>query len=78
MLPESSAQGFNFGLMKSAAPERILFLVREFTLGGASYLALRHIRRLVCRYQIDLLLTGPHEQSMLRQLPDGVSVFMLE
>jgi glycosyltransferase involved in cell wall biosynthesis len=64
--------------MKSASPGRILFLVREFTLGGASYLALRHMRRLVSRYEIDLLVTGPHEEAMLKQLPDRVSVFKLE
>jgi glycosyltransferase involved in cell wall biosynthesis len=64
--------------MKSAAPERILFLVREFTLGGASYLALRHMRRLVCRYEIDLLVTGLSEEAMLKQLPEKVSVFKSE
>jgi glycosyltransferase involved in cell wall biosynthesis len=64
--------------MKSASPERILFIVREFTLGGAGYLALRHMRRLVCRYGIDLLVTGPHEEAMLKQLPGQVSVFKLE
>jgi glycosyltransferase involved in cell wall biosynthesis len=63
---------------KAPAPVRILVLAREFTLGGASYLALRHIRRLLSRYEIELLVTGPHEEAMLSQLPKGVSVFNLE
>ncbi len=64
--------------MNSAAPGHILFLVREFTIGGASYLALRHIRRLVCRYEIDLLVTGLSEEAMIKQLPEQVSVFKSE
>ncbi|MBL0037921.1 MAG: hypothetical protein IPP36_03945 [Nitrosomonadales bacterium] len=43
--------------------------------GGAAFLALRHIQRLVPDYDIDLLVTGSCADGMLRQLPQQVSVF---
>lgn len=57
---------------------RILFLAQEFMAGGAAFLALRHMQRLVPDYDIDLLVTGPCVGEMLRQLPRQVSVFALD
>lgn len=54
---------------------RILFLAQEFVAGGAAFLALRHMQRLVPDYDIDLLVTGPYANGMLRQLPQQVSIF---
>jgi len=55
--------------------KRILFIVQELTAGGAAYLCIKWIRRLVNHYQIDLLIIGPYEVKMLDALPPGVSVF---
>ena len=64
--------------MKPKFSKRILFIAREFTLGGAAYLALRHMQRLILYYEIDLLITGEFDDVMLRQLPDQVNVIKLE
>ncbi|MES2935543.1 MAG: glycosyltransferase [Pseudomonadota bacterium] len=64
--------------MSLQARERILFLAQEFMLGGAAYLALRHMRRLLPHYEIDLLVTGPCDDEMRHQLPQQISVFTLE
>lgn len=56
----------------------ILFLAREFTLGGAALLALRHMLRLLSSYDIDLLVTGPCDKSMLKRLPASIQVFTIE
>lgn len=56
--------------------KRILFVVGEFTLGGTACLILRHVARLIAYYDIDLFITGTHEQRMLDRIPDGVSVFV--
>jgi glycosyltransferase involved in cell wall biosynthesis len=63
--------------MNPPSLHRILIVAREFTVGGAAYLALRHMRRLRPRYEIDVLITGPCEEEMLSQAPDGVSIFRL-
>jgi len=57
--------------------EKILFLAREFTKGGAAFLALRHIRRLQSRYDIDFLVTGPCDDEMIGLLPEGIELFRL-
>jgi glycosyltransferase involved in cell wall biosynthesis/GT2 family glycosyltransferase len=53
---------------------RILVVAKEFTEGGAAYLALRHIRRLADSHAIDLLVTGPVSESLAESLPDGVTL----
>lgn len=58
-------------------PPRLLFLTQEFTLGGASYLTLRHIKRLLPTHSIDLCITGAYEERMLIQVPKEVSIFTL-
>lgn len=57
--------------------ERILFVAREFTEGGAAYLALRHIRQMADSRQIDLLVTGAVSEGMTRALPAGVTLARL-
>lgn len=64
--------------MITSSRKRILFVAQEFIFGGAAWLALRHMRRMLSRYEIDLLVTGRWEEGMLRQLPGGVSVFKLD
>lgn len=54
--------------------KRILFIVQELTAGGAAYLCIKWIKRLVSLYEIDLLIIGPYETKMLAALPAGVSV----
>jgi glycosyltransferase involved in cell wall biosynthesis len=53
--------------------ERILFVARELTEGGAAYLALRHLGRMVGPRHIDLLVTGPVSEGLVRHLPAGIS-----
>lgn len=62
----------------AAQRERILFVVREFTAGGAANLALEYMRRLVPRHDIDLLATGACDEKTLGQLPAGTAVFKLD
>ena len=57
--------------------ERVLIVAREFTRGGAAYLALRHARRLNERFAIDVLVTGPADDDFLGEFPAGVSIYRL-
>ena len=57
---------------------RILFIVQELMLGGAGYLAIKWIRKLIGQYDIDILILGPYENKMLAELPESVSVYTLE
>ncbi len=57
---------------------RILFVAREFTEGGAAYLALRHMRHMAESRSIDLLVTGPVSEGLVGQLPPSVSFARLE
>jgi glycosyltransferase involved in cell wall biosynthesis len=61
-----------------ASNPTLLFIAWELTRGGAAYMAVRHMRRLISRYDIDLLITGPADSYMLSHLPEGVRVFRLE
>jgi glycosyltransferase involved in cell wall biosynthesis len=72
------AQGAVSVTVNTLPRHRILFLAQEFVAGGAAFLALRHMQRLVPAYDIDLLVTGPCADEMLRQLPQQVSVFTLD
>jgi len=56
----------------------VLFLVREFTWGGAAFLAARHMARLVSHCAVDLLVVGPVEKRMLAKVPTAVSVFTID
>ncbi len=56
------------------ASDRVLVIVREFTEGGAAFLALRHMRRLADARQVDLLVCGAYSTSMLSRLPGGIGV----
>lgn len=58
----------------STPKHRILFLTREFTLGGASFYAVRLMEQLLPQYEIDLLVIGHHDKKMLENLPTGVTV----
>jgi glycosyltransferase involved in cell wall biosynthesis len=53
---------------------RILVVAKEFTEGGAAYLALRHIRQLADAHAIDLLVTGPVSEPLAAELPEGVTL----
>lgn len=55
--------------------KKIIFVSREFLVGGAGYLTLRHIQQLISDYDIDLLITGPTDQQMLNQLPPAVQIY---
>ena len=58
---------------------RILFIAREFTAGGAAYLAVRHLQRLASdARRIDLLVTGPVAPALVGELPAGVTVHRLD
>ena len=56
----------------------ILVIAREFTEGGAAYLALRHLRRMAVGRQIDLLVTGPVSPTLAAELPANVTLARLE
>lgn len=57
--------------------DRLLFVVRELTRGGAAYLTLRHARRLCERYSIDVLVTGPADDDFLGEFPESVAIYRL-
>ena len=55
-------------------PQRILFIARELTEGGAAFLAIRHLKRLIrADRQIDFLITGPISDALIAGL-DGVAI----
>jgi len=57
----------------------ILVIARELTVGGAAYLAVRHLQRLaVAGREIDLLVTGPVAPRMAAELPAGVRLSRLD
>ena len=57
----------------------ILVIARELTVGGAAYLAVRHLQRLaVAGREIDLLVTGPVTPRMAGELPAGVRLSRLD
>lgn len=60
--------------LSKPAKHRILFIVQEFTAGGAAFLAIKWIRKLIEHYDIDLMIVGPLETKMLAELPAAVSV----
>ena len=64
--------------MDKSANYRILFIVQELMLGGAGYLAIKWIRKLISLYDIDILILGPYENKMLAELPESVPVYTLE
>lgn len=57
--------------------KRILFISRDMTLGGAAYLTLRYINQLLPYFQVDLLITGLIDETMLNQLPKEIKFFTL-
>lgn len=61
--------------MSKPTNHRILFIVQELTSGGAAYLCIKWIKRLIAHYDIDLLIIGPQEAKMLAELPATVSIF---
>lgn len=50
--------------------------MQELNAGGAAYLCVRWINRLINNYEIDLLIVGHYEEKMLKDLPKEVSVFI--
>lgn len=59
--------------------ERILFVARELTAGGAAYLLIRHLRGLADgSRRIDLVVTGPVSIPLIDQLPAGVTLQRLQ
>ena len=62
----------------STPPKKcVLVVTGEFTFGGAAFLTLRHMKRLLAQYEIDFLVTGPCEDEMLRELPEIISLYRL-
>ncbi len=58
----------------TTSPQRILFIARELTEGGAAFLAIRHLKRLIrTTRKIDFLITGPVSDVLIGQL-DGISI----
>lgn len=55
--------------------KKILFITRELNLGGAAYLTLRYIKRLVDHFEIDLLVVGPLDSEMKSLISDKVSFY---
>lgn len=56
-----------------------LFIAREFTEGGAAYLAARHLQRLAAAgHETDLLVTGTVSARMAAELPAGVRLSRLD
>jgi len=53
---------------------RLLCIAREFTLGGAAFLALRHLQRLPLPIHVDFLVTGPVSHEMRSRLPGHVNL----
>tara|TARA_B110000503_G_scaffold139302_1_gene227415 strand:- start:514 stop:2670 length:2157 start_codon:yes stop_codon:yes gene_type:complete len=54
--------------------QRVLFIARELTEGGAAFLAIRHLKRLIrADRQIDFLITGPISNALSAEL-DGVAI----
>jgi glycosyltransferase involved in cell wall biosynthesis len=60
--------------MTGKTRKNILFVVRELTLGGAAFLAIRHIQRLSASCRIELLITGSCDTGMTDLLPAEVIV----
>ena len=56
----------------------ILFVAREFTDGGAAYLALRHLRHLAHSHSVDFVVTGATHPGLVQQLPKSVSFAALQ
>ena len=55
--------------------KKIIFITRELVLGGAAFLTLRYIDRLLPHFEIDLLVTGPLDSQMKELVSSKVSVF---
>jgi glycosyltransferase involved in cell wall biosynthesis len=53
---------------------RFLWIAREFTPGGAAYLALRHLQRMPEPVPVDLLVTGQVSPELRSQLPQHVTL----
>lgn len=56
----------------------ILFIAREFTDGGAAYLALRHMQHAADSHRIVMLVTGPIDAAVVARLPSSVTLTQLE
>ncbi len=56
---------------------RILVIAKEFTEGGAAYLALRHLQRMAGSRQIDVLVTGAVSEPLAAELPHGIRLTRL-
>jgi glycosyltransferase involved in cell wall biosynthesis len=63
--------------LNSNKSQKILFITQEFNSGGASYLAIRLIRKLITNYQVDLLVVGRSDDEMFSELPKSVIVYKL-
>ena len=63
--------------MNSNKTQKILFLTQEFNSGGASYLAIRLIKKLITNYQVDLLVVGRSNDEMFAELPQSVIAYKL-
>lgn len=60
--------------MSGDARDRLLFVAADFTYGGTALLLVRHLRRLLEFYDIDLVITGPVDARMLREVPTAATV----
>jgi len=55
--------------------KKIIFITRELVLGGAAFLTLRYIDRLIPHFEIHLLVVGPVDSKMLELVSPSVSFF---
>ena len=55
--------------------KKIIFVTRELVLGGAAFLTLRYIDRLIPHFEIHLLVAGPVDSKMLELVSPSVSFF---
>ena len=56
---------------------KIIVVTRELTLGGAAFLAVRYVNRLISFFEIDFLITGRTESGMLDLLAKEINVYQL-
>jgi glycosyltransferase involved in cell wall biosynthesis len=63
--------------MTHSKKRRILFISRELTLGGAAFLTVRYINRLIPYFDIDLLIVGPTDPIMVNLLSGEAGIYTI-
>lgn len=62
--------------MNKSSRLKILFIAQELCKGGAAFLCVNWINRLVTKYDIDLLITGEYDEEIVSELPSSVNVII--